>query len=311
MRALLLVNPTATTVSRRAQEVIARALATELDLDVAETRYRGHATSLARRAVTRGYEVAVALGGDGTVNETVNGLLTCSSRVSVHPALGVVPGGNANVFARALGLPGEPVEAAGMLLDALRHRSTRTVSLGRADDRYFTFCAGLGLDAEVIRAVEGLRASGHRCSPSLYVETALRHFFMVTNRRHPALRVQTPGKGSVEGVFVGIVSNATPWTYLGRHPVAPTPHASFDTGLDLLALQRLSTIPTLNQVRQFLTPDGRPPRGRHTVSLHDLDELVCVAARPVAFQMDGDYLGEREAVTFRAVPRALRVLVGH
>lgn len=308
VRALLLVNPAATTVSTRAQEVIARALTTELDLDVAETRYRGHAMALARHAVTQGYGLVVALGGDGTVNETVNGLLTCSPNVPARPALAVVPGGNANVFARALGSPREPVEATGALLETLRWGTTRTVNLGRADDRYFTFCAGMGIDAEVVRAVEGLRAAGRRSSPSLYVETALRHFFGVTDRRHPALRVYSPDGACVDHVFFGVVSNTTPWTYLGKHPVAPNPLASFDAGLDLLAMQGLGTLTTLNQVRQFLTAGGRPPRGRNTVTMHDWTEMTLAASRPIAFQIDGDYLGERERVTFRAIPRTLRVV---
>lgn len=308
MRALLLSNPKATTVSARAQEIIARALATELDLDVAETRYRGHAMALARHAVTRGYEIVIALGGDGTVNETVNGLLTCSPNAPANPALAVIPGGNANVFARALGLPREPVEAAGALLEGVRQRTTRMLGLGRADDRYFTFCAGLGLDAEVIRAVEGLRAAGRRSTPSLYVETALRHFFAVTDRRRPAIRVVSPGGDTLDRVFMGVVSNTTPWTYLGRYPVAPNPQAGFDTGLDLLALRGLGTISTANQIRQFLTENGRPSHGRNVVTMHDQVELTFTASRPMAFQIDGDYLGEREHVTFRQVPRALRVI---
>lgn len=308
MRALLLVNPTATIVSTRAQEVIARALSTELELDVAETRYRGHAMILARHAATEGYEAVVTLGGDGTVNEAVNGLLTCSPNAPSRTALGVIPGGNANVFARALGLPREPVEATGTLLESVHRGTARTIGLGRADDRYFTFCAGLGLDAEVIRAVEGLRASGHRSSPSLYVETAIRHFFAVTDRRNPALRLVTPGSEPLGHLFLGVISNATPWTYLGPHPVEPNPQASFDANLDFLGLRGVGTLATLNQIRQFLTPDGRPTRGRSAVTRHDLPELALAASRPIALQIDGDYIGERERVVFRAVPEALRVI---
>lgn len=309
MRALLLVNPKATTVSPRVQEVITRALASELDLQVAETRCRGHATTLARHAVDQGYGLLVALGGDGTVNEVANGMLTGSPHSAGHPALAVVPGGDANVFVRALGLPPTPVEATGALLEAVRAGSTRAIGLGRAEDRYFTFCAGLGLDAEVIRTVEGLRAHGHRSSTRLYVGQALRQFFTVTDRRHPALRLERPSTRPVEDIFLAVVSNASPWTFIGRHPVAPTPLASFDTGLDVTGLRSMGTAATLDQLRQFLTPNGKPPRGRHTVTVHDEAELTLVASRPIAFQLDGDYLGERERVTFRAASRALRVLV--
>ena len=119
MRALLVVNPMATATTERMRDVLTHALASETKLDVVQTQARGHATSLAREAVADRLDVVVALGGDGTVNEVVNGLLADGPAAGL-PALAVVPGGNANVFARALGLPASPVEATGLLLDALR-----------------------------------------------------------------------------------------------------------------------------------------------------------------------------------------------
>lgn len=308
MRALLLVNPKATSASAGTREVIGRALGSELDLDIAETRHRGHGATLARHSVTHGYNLVVALGGDGTVNEAANGLLTCSPRATERPSLAVIPGGNANVFARALGIPRDPVEATSSVLRAVRQGSSRTVSMGRADDRYFTFCAGMGLDAEVIRAVEGLRASGLRSSPALYVGTAIRHYTAVTDRHHPALRLERPDAPPLGHIFLGVVSNTTPWTYLGDRAVTPSPDASFDTDLDLLLLRVLNPVTTINDVRQFLSRNDEHPRGRHAVSLHDLPEFTLTASRPIAFQVDGDYLGEREKVTFRSAPRALTVV---
>jgi Sphingosine kinase and enzymes related to eukaryotic diacylglycerol kinase len=73
MRALLVVNPKATTTSGRGQDVLARALRSEVELEVEYTRRRGHAAELARRAVKDGYDLLVTLGGDGTVNEVING----------------------------------------------------------------------------------------------------------------------------------------------------------------------------------------------------------------------------------------------
>ncbi len=289
--------------------MIARALATELALDVAETAYRGHAVVLAQHAAAQDYELVIVLAGDGTVNEAVNGLMACSNDVPIRATLAVIPGGNANVFARALQLPREPVEATGALLEGVRRWSVRTIGLGKADARYFTFCAGLGFDAEVIRAVESLRASGRQSSQPLYVWTTIRNFFGVTDRRRPALSVERVPGEPLHHVFLGVVSNATPWTYIGRYPVAPNPRASFDAGLDLFALRSMRTLSALNQVRQFLTTNGEPPRGRHTITLRDLSELTLRASRPTAFQLDGDYLGERERVAFRAVPQALRVVM--
>jgi diacylglycerol kinase family enzyme len=392
VRALLIVNPHATSTTQVRRDVIVHALASELDLEVVQTRYRGHASSVAEAAARDGYGLVLTLGGDGTVNEAVNGLLrayppdgpgrptsaaqqpataqepsTADSRPgaaaqqattgsqeptsaavrpsttgTAWPAIGrqrtataaeqpigghqgpaagppsargagtplfaPLPGGNANVFTRALGLPADPVDATGRILAALSAGDTRTVGLGRADGRYFCFNAGLGLDAEVVRVVEGLRARGQTLSAALYVWTAVRQFYSVTNRREPALTLERDGCPAMDALFLGIVSNTSPWTYLGQRPVNASPEAGFDTGLDLFALRKLSTLRTLSALRQMLSRDGGPA-GRYVVSLHDQDALTFRAARPVAFQVDGEYVGEREQVILHSIPNALRVLV--
>ena len=175
-------------------------------------------------------------------------------------------------------------------------------------DRYFTFNAGLGLDAEVVRAIEGLRAHGRALTPGLYLRTALRQFYGVTDRHQPALTLERAGKSPIRDLFLGIISNTSPWTYLGRRPVNPSPGAGFDTGLDIFAMRRMRTIGTLNALRQMFAQRSEPPRGRDVVSLHDQPAFTLRCDRPVALQVDGEYVGEHESVTFRAVPRALRVI---
>jgi diacylglycerol kinase family enzyme len=307
VRALLIVNPHATTTTKVRRDVIVHALASELDLEVVQTRYRGHASSVAAAAARDGYGLVLTLGGDGTVNEAVNGLLQAHPPPGA-PLLAALPGGNANVFARALGLPADPVDATGQILASLLAGRSRTVGLGLADGRYFCFNAGLGLDAEVVRVVEGLRARGQTLSAALYVWTAVRQFLSVTNRREPALTLERDGTPSMDALFLGIVSNTSPWTYLGERPVNASPKAGFDTGLDLFALRKLSTLGTLNALRQMLGRDGGPA-GKYVVNLHDQPALTFRAARPVAFQVDGEYVGEREHVILRSIPNALRVLV--
>ena len=307
VRALLIVNPHATTTTKVRRDVIVHALASELDLEVVQTRYRGHASSVAAAATRDGYGLVLTLGGDGTVNEAVNGLLEAHPPPGA-PLLAALPGGNANVFARALGLPADPVDATGQILASLLDGRSRTVGLGLADGRYFCFNAGLGLDAEVVRVVEGLRARGQTLSAALYVWTAARQFLSVTNRREPALTLERDGTPAMDALFLGIVSNTSPWTYLGQRPVNASPKAGFDTGLDLFALRRLSTLGTLNALRQMLGRDGGPA-GRYVVNLHDQPALTFRASRPVAFQVDGEYMGEREHVILRSIPNALRVLV--
>ncbi len=175
MRVLVVVNPRATATSERQRDVLAHALGSSADLEVEETANRGHAAALACRAMRDGVDLVVALGGDGTVNEVVNGLLTDGVHEHV-PALGVVPAGSTNVFARALGLPNDPIEATGVLLDALRHGRRRPISLGRIEDRWFTFAAGVGFDATVVAAVEKRRRRGTRSTHGLYARVTVREF---------------------------------------------------------------------------------------------------------------------------------------
>jgi diacylglycerol kinase family enzyme len=345
---MLIVNPHATSTTPLRRDVIARALASELDLTVVQTRYRGHAAHFSGEAARDGYDLVLTLGGDGTVNEAVNGLLhtrpPAAGGPETRPALATVPGGSANVFTRALGMPSDPVDATGRILAALTGTQTRTagtqtrtahtenntavagsgttapgacsdglgyriIGLGLAQDRYFTVNAGLGFDAEVVRAVEGLRADGQEASAGLYVWTTIRHFYGVTNRHQPALTLEVDGRPAARRLFLAIVSNAAPWTYLGNRPINPSPEAGFDTALDVFALRSLGTLPTLVTLRHMLGigPEGSA-HSKHTLSLHDERELTFRATRPIAFQVDGEYVGEREQVTFRSVPGALRVI---
>lgn len=303
------------------------ALASQIDLEVMQTRYRGHASSLAAKAVSDGYSLVLTLGGDGTVNEAVNGLLSRSGdgadghvagppayrgdRAGLiggeRPAFAALPGGNANVFTRSLGLPTDAVEATGQVIEALRADRSRTIGLGVAGGRYFTFNAGMGMDAEVVRAVEGLRAQGRTITPSLYLWTAVRQFYAVTDRRHPALTLHRDSHSAIGPLFLGIIGNTAPWTFLGRRPVNPSPQASFETGLDVFALRRLRTVGTLTALRKMLRTSTEPPQGGHVLNLHDQAAFSLRSTRPTAVQVDGEYVGEYEDVLFRSVPDALRV----
>jgi diacylglycerol kinase family enzyme len=302
MRAVLVFNPKATATNARVRDVIKRALESDLRLDVVETKRRGHAIEVARDAAANDVELVVVLGGDGTVNEVVNGIVGSATE------LAVVPGGSTNVFARALGLPASPVEATSEILDAIRNGRRRVVNLGMADERYFTFCAGVGLDAEVVRVVERHRRNGRHPTPSLYVRSAVAHFYTGTERRLPSITIERPGEEPVSGVFNAIIANGAPWTYFGEHPVDPCPLADFDGGLDVLAMRRLRTVSTLRVVRQMF--DGKPRiKSRAAFQVHDAAEFTVRSDRPLAYQLDGDFLGEVERVTFRSVPAALSVVV--
>jgi diacylglycerol kinase family enzyme len=306
VRALLVVNPAATNTTPRSREVLKRALASEIKVEVVETSHRGHAAALAVRAMREGLEAVVALGGDGTVNEVVNGLLTDGPKADL-PALAVVPGGSTNVFARALGLPTHPFDATGAILEALRAGRTRRIGLGLADDRYFTFNAGLGFDADVVRRIEKRRRAGEQPSHARFVRAALAHY-VTGDRRHPAITLERPGEEPIDHLHFALVTNTAPWSYLGERPVQPSPEASFDTGLDVFAPRSMGIVLTLRYVRRALL-DATPVRSRRLLRVHDAAEFTLHASRPLALQVDGDWLGDRESVRFESVPDVLRVIV--
>ena len=335
VRALLIVNPRATTTTKPVLDTIVSTLAARAEIEVVETRYRGDAREIAVRAASEGWDALLVLSGDGTINEVVNGLMDQATiragqppgrgpapaetagpagpagpaePAGQLPAIGAIPGGNANVFTRDLGVPADPVAAVQVIAARLAAGTTRTIGLGLAGDRYFTFNAGLGWDAEVVRGVEEQRAQGRPASTGLYIRTALRQYYRHTDRRHPELTVVAADGTQIDPVALAIISNTTPWSYAGQRPISPTPAASFDTGLDAFLLRRLRTISTLNAMRQMARRTGRPVTGKYVVSLHDQAEITIRSRKPVALQVDGDYVGDAESVTFRSVPSALRVI---
>jgi diacylglycerol kinase family enzyme len=305
VRGLLIVNPQATTTTGNSADLAIRSLAGLVDLDVEHTRYRGHARELA--AAARG-ELVIVLGGDGAVNEAVNGIMSRSPEPAEAPLLAVIPGGGGNVFAQALGLPADAAAAIARITEVIKEGQHRTIGLGLAGDRYFTFSAGLGMDAEVVREVERQRASGHRESPALFLRTMVRQYRSGTDRRTPALTLERDGQPSTPALFMTAITNRSPWTYLHRRAVLPVPNPDFNSGLDVFALRKVRATTIVSAVGQMLLFRRRSPRGRNTLTVTGLESLTIRSVRPIAFQVDGDYLGETEAVKFQFVPRALRVV---
>jgi len=303
-------------------DLAVRSLAGLVDLDVERTQYRGHARELA--AAARG-ELVIVLGGDGSVNEVVNGVmgrdgagrdgagqdgagLAGAGPVEErNPLIAVIPGGGANVLARALGLPVDAAAAIRRVREVIAAGRYRTIGLGLAGDRYFTFSAGLGFDAEVVGEVDRLRAGGRRESASLFVRTIMRQLYRGTDRRRPALTLERDGQPPVADLFMTIITNRSPWTYFRSRPLLPVPNPDFNSGLDLLALRQLRLTTVASAVGQMLYVRNRPARGRDLLSVHGMESLTLRSARPIAFQADGEYLGETEAVKFQFVPHALRV----
>jgi diacylglycerol kinase family enzyme len=311
VRALLVVNPLATSTTAAGRDVLAHALASQVKLDVLSTQYRGHAAEATAAAARAGFELVIVHGGDGTVNEVVNGLMEARApgppRAEESPLLAVVPGGSANVFARALGLPHDALEATAAVLHALEERRSTTVRLGRADDRWFTFNAGLGWDAEVVASVERARARGNEASPARYAASALRHY--LHQRRHPSsISVELPDARPLREIRLCVVCNTDPWTYLGPRPVRTNPGCGSTEGLALFALRTLGLGTVLPVIREILAADG-DPSGPNVIRRDQLPLIRVSSETPLALQVDGDYLGQHSEVEFVSVPSALRVVV--
>lgn len=307
MRVLLLVNSSASSVTPRGRVVIQKALSADHDVTLAETNRRSHATRLAQGAARDGYDVVVALGGDGTLNEAANGL------VGTRTALATLPGGSTNVFARTIGLANDPIEATGQLLESLAACSIHRVGLGQANGRYFLFNLGLGFDAAVIAQVERRPQVKRYMGHPLFVYSGFSTWFHHFDRRQPGFRLRFPDGPEVERVvddgFFTVVLNSNPYTYLGNRPLDVSPATSLDTGLAVITIRRMRIDTILRVVAAALRGGGGLGR------IAKVDERLDVAAveveghRPFPFQLDGDHLGDVERLTIRHVPDALDVVL--
>ncbi|WP_194815160.1 diacylglycerol kinase family protein [Nocardia sp. XZ_19_385] len=309
MRTLLIVNPNATSTTPETRDLLAHALESRTQLTVAHTQHRGHAAELAQWASTNEMDLIVVHGGDGTVNETINGFLPLPQVEDDQvwrPRLGVIPGGSANVFARALGISPDPVTATNQLIDLLTVNRDRKIGLGLADDRWFTFSAGVGLDADVCEAIDASRANGHPATPARYLRTTVRQFFKAKGKE-PSVRVAIPGHAPVDEVHYAFVTNTSPWTYLNDTPVHTNPGTTFEAGLGLFAVRSMDVLPTLLLARQLLATDGNP-KSRNLFRQDDVPSVRIESPAPIGLQIDGDFIGKRNVVDFTSVPGVLEVV---
>jgi diacylglycerol kinase family enzyme len=314
-RGMLIANPQATSTSTGMRDVITRALGHEVDLEVVTTTHRGHAEQLA--AASHGLDLLITLGGDGTINEAVNGML--NSGHPDLPMLAAIPGGSANVMARALGFPNDAIEATGMILESLRTDASHDVGLGNAHftpqetgeerSHWFTINAGVGIDADVIASMEAQRAAGRTASPTRYVWTAAQEYFSgLGTRRSAPLSLQVPGEDPIEGLAMVIIQNTAPWTFFGPFAINPCPRASFDLGLDVFAPHSLGPLPAARFGLRMLRGSRAGAVPGQLTLLHDQAAFTIRAESPTALQLDGDSMGHISSVHFRYTPHALRIV---
>jgi diacylglycerol kinase family enzyme len=302
-RMLIIVNPYATTVSDRLKNLVVYALRGRYEVDAIDTNARGHATELSREAAREGYDVVVAFGGDGTVNEAANGLAGSDT------PLCCLPGGRANVYCRILGIPNDLVDATEHLLLMADDWRPRRVDIGVVNDRVFVFSAGAGLDASVVEQVDAHPHLKARFGEWYYTWTGVRTFTRRYLLHPPRLEAQI-GETTIPGVTV-IVQNATPYTFFGNRPVEMGEGATLDSGdLAGVVLDRARPIDVPTVIARALSRNLRVSRHRHVHSFSGAHGLVVRSRdeRPLPLQVDGDYIGESDEAVFGVHPNGIAVV---
>ena len=317
MRILLVVNSFASSVTARNTVIVHRELSRDHDVQVVETNRRGHATRFAQDAAHRGLDLVISFGGDGTLNEVATGV------AGTDTALGVLPGGSTNVFARTIGLPNDPVAAAPLLVAGLRdpEQSIRPIGLGRVNGRFFCFHTGVGYDAAVVRTVEERAYLKRWAGHPLFIYAAVHTWLTRYDRKQPHFRVAADGSiggfgtdatpsGSGRIVYDGyftIVMNTNPYSFLGNRPLDLSPNATLDKPLVAVTFRTMSAVAILSSLTGALRGGGITPN--ENVSVFDgVHELVVEHETPFPYQVDGDYLGETNLLDFHHVPEAVRLL---
>jgi diacylglycerol kinase family enzyme len=302
-RMLIIVNPYATTMSDRLKHLVVYALQGRFDVEAVDTQRKGHAIELCRDAAAEGFDVVVAFGGDGTVNEAANGL--AGSRTP----LTCLPGGSNNVFAKMLGIPNDVVDATENLLDLADRWQARSVDLGRVNGRWFTFAAGMGLDASVVERVDRHPQLKERFGAWYFTEAAVLTFLRRYVVSPPKLEVEVGGDrlGGVSAFF----QNGEPYTYFKSRPINLVEGARLDSG-DLagavLKRARPYDVPTIG----FRALSGAARIARHrgvaTFAGARTATVRSVDGRPVPLQVDGDHVGDDTVAELSIAGGALRVV---
>jgi diacylglycerol kinase family enzyme len=308
-RMLIIVNPYATTVSDRLKNLVVYALQGRYDVEAVSTRAQNHATEIGREARDGGYDVVVAFGGDGTLNEVANGLAGTDVPVSV------LPGGSTNVVCRTLGIPNDVVDATEHLLGLADDFRPRRIDLGTVNGRYFVFSCGCGLDASVTERVDakpGLKASA---GPYFYTWAALTAYYRRYLRNPVVMRIEA-GERELEGI-TALAQNSDPYTYFASRPLRVCEGIELDDGtLSVAVLRRGAQRDALMLIPRLLSERLHVPKHRQIEQLDDLRDVRVTTAstdregrpRPFPLQVDGDFIGEVTAAEIRVAPGALTVV---
>jgi diacylglycerol kinase family enzyme len=308
LRILLVVNAFASSVTARNTVVVHRELSQRHEVEIVETNRRGHATRFAQDAARRGLDVVIGFGGDGTLNEVATGV------AGTETALGVLPGGSTNVFARTLGLENDPIRAVRQVVAGLDATTIEPIGLGRVNGRYFCFHTGVGYDAAVVDEVEQRSSLKRWLGHPLFIYASLRTWLTGYDRHEPHFTVSghspVPGNDpafEVSDGFFTVVLNTNPYTYLGNRPLDLSPAATLDRGLVAVTFRTMQVTAILRSLAGALRGGG--VRASPHLDVHtDLDDVTIASSAPFPYQVDGDYLGETRELRFVHVPDAVRLV---
>ncbi len=298
---MLVVNSFASSVTARNTVIVHRRLARGHDVEVVETNRRGHATRFAHDAARRGVDVVVGYGGDGTLNEVATGI------AGTDTALGVLPGGSTNVFARTLGMPNDPITAAEHLALGIDADDVRPIGLGKVNGRFFCFHTGIGFDAAVVRTVERHASLKRWLGHPLFIWAGLTTWLRGYDRDRPHFALEDGTGDRIDDGYFSIVLNTNPYTYLGNRPLDLSPAAELDRRLVVLTFRTLRVLPILRGLGSALRGGG-VRTSDHLVEWRDVDELVVTGDEPFPYQVDGDYLGAVDRLQIAHVPDAVRLV---
>ena len=308
-RMLVIVNPYATTVSDRLKNLVVYALQGRYDVTAVATEARAHAIEIGREARDDGYDVVVAFGGDGTLNEVANGL--AGTRVPVS----VLPGGSTNVVCRTLGIPDDVVDAAEHLLGLADDFNPRPVDLGVVNGRRFVFACGAGLDAAVVRRVDSHPKLKARTGEWYFTWSAVSAFYRTYLRDPVRMRLELDGE-AVEGI-TAIAQNSDPYTYFRDQPVKVCEGAALDNGtLSVAMLKRAAQrdVPTIAArvlTDRLPTPEHRQIEhfeGVTTARVESSSRDSEGKLRSFPLQVDGDYIGDHTELDLSIEPGALTIV---
>jgi diacylglycerol kinase family enzyme len=303
-RMLVIVNPYATTVSDRLKGLVIYALQARYEVEAIDTEARHHATQLCREAAREGYDVVVAFGGDGTVNEAANGLIGSDTPLTC------LPGGATNVFHRTIGIPADVVDATEHLLRMADDFRPRYVDTGTVNGRHFTFASGIGIDASVVESVDAHPYRKSRFGEWYYTAAAISTFTRQYLVRPPRVRVEAGGR-SLEGV-TAIFQNSDPFTYFGKRPIRVCEGAGLENGTLSCAVLKRATALELPTVlpRVFSGRAETVLRHRQIEGLAGISgaRVTSVDDRPFPIQVDGDYIGRTDEAVYGVAPRSLAVV---